>query len=110
MAVETLLAQTAREVVDAKEHNDTDHTLMEFGKCAVDLRNVLYQDRALNEVEFLFIENHFQVVQMAYLRWKRKHTKPTTQMMREFKKGDRIEATVNAQRHALAIRQARGTE
>jgi hypothetical protein len=34
---------------------------------------VLHQDRSLNEVEMLFIENHFQVVQMAYLRWKRKH-------------------------------------
>jgi len=73
MAVETLLAQTAREVPDAKDNNETDNTLMEFGKCAVALRNVLYQDRSLNEVEFLFIENHFQVLQMAYLRWKRKH-------------------------------------
>jgi hypothetical protein len=73
MAVETLLAQPAREVADAKDHNETDHTLREFGKCAVALRNVLYQDRSLNEVEMLFIENHFQVVQMAYLRWKRKH-------------------------------------
>jgi len=73
MADEPLLAQPAREVADATEHNEMDHTLREFGKCAVALRNVLYQDRALNEVEFLFIENHFQVVQMAYLRWKRKH-------------------------------------
>jgi hypothetical protein len=73
MAVETLLAQTAREVPDAKDNNETDNTLREFGKCAVALRNVLYQDRSLNEVEFLFIENHFHVIQMAYLRWKRKH-------------------------------------
>jgi hypothetical protein len=73
MAVETLLAQTAREVPDAKDNNETDNTLREFGKCAVALRKVLYQDRSLNEVEFLFIENHFQVIQMAYLRWKRKH-------------------------------------
>ena len=73
MAVETLLAQTAREVSDAKDNNETDNTLREFGKCAVALRNVLDQDRSLNEVEFLFIENHFQVLQMAYLRWKRKH-------------------------------------
>jgi hypothetical protein len=73
MAVETLLAQTAREVPDAKDNNETDNTFREFGKCAVALRNVLYQDRSLNEVGFLFIENHFQVLQMAYLRWKRKH-------------------------------------
>jgi len=34
------------------------------------------------------------------------HTKPTTQMMGEFKKGDRIEAKVNEQDHVLSIRQA----
>jgi hypothetical protein len=79
MAVETLFAQTAREVVDANDHNETDNTLREFGKCAVALRNVLYQDRALNELEFLFIENHFQVLQMVYLRWKRKHTGVSTE-------------------------------
>jgi hypothetical protein len=73
MAVETLLTQPAREVADAKDNNEPDHMLREFGKCAVALRNELHQDRSLNEVEMLFIENHFQVVQMAYLRWKRKH-------------------------------------
>ena len=41
-----------------------------FGKCAVPLR---YQNRSLNEAEFDFMNNHFQVRQMAYLRWKRKH-------------------------------------
>jgi hypothetical protein len=79
MAVETLFAQTAREVVDAKDNNEPDNTLREFGKCAVALRNVLYQDRALNEVELLYIENHFQVLQMAYLRWKRKHRGVSTE-------------------------------
>lgn len=73
MAIETLFAQPAREVADAKDQNETDNPLREFGICAVALRNVLYQDRSLNEVEFLFIENHFQVLEMAYLRWKRKH-------------------------------------
>ena len=73
MIVETLLAQPAREVPDAKDNNETDNTLREFGKCAVALRNVLHQDGTLNEVELLFIENNFQVLQMAYLRWKRKH-------------------------------------
>ena len=34
------------------------------------------------------------------------HTKPNTQMMGEFKKGDRIEAKVNDQNDALSIRQA----
>jgi hypothetical protein len=35
------------------------------------------------------------------------HTKPTTQMMGEFKKGDRIEAKVNDQGNVLSIRQAK---
>ena len=78
LAVETLLAQTAREVADAKNTNETDETLREFGKSAVALRSVLYQDRSLSKVEFQFMENHFQVLQMAYLRWKRKHTELPT--------------------------------
>jgi len=75
MAVETLVAQSAQEMADAKDRNETDDPLREFGKCAVALRNVLYQDRALTEVEFLFIENHFHILEMAHLRWKRKHGK-----------------------------------
>jgi hypothetical protein len=35
------------------------------------------------------------------------HTKPTTQMTAEFKKGDRIEAKVNDQNDALSIRQVK---
>ncbi|MEO6112539.1 MAG: hypothetical protein ABIQ24_12045 [Nitrospiraceae bacterium] len=73
MAVETLVAQPAREMAEAKDQNETDNPLREFGKCAVALRHVLHQDRALNEVEFHFIDNHFQVLEMAYFRWKRKH-------------------------------------
>jgi hypothetical protein len=73
MAVETLVAQPAQEMVEEKDHNETDGLLREFGKCAVALRNVLYQDKALTEVEFLFIENHFHVLEIAHLRWKRKH-------------------------------------
>ncbi len=76
LAVETLLAQTSHEVDDAKDNNETDDVLREFGKCAVSLRNVLYQDKALNSMELHFMDNHFQVLQMAYLRWKRKH-RPT---------------------------------
>ena len=40
----------------------------------------------------------------------RLHTDKTTQMLGEIKKGDRIEAKVNDQNHALSIRSARGTE
>ena len=72
-AIQPQLAQAAREVTDAQDHSETDNPLREFGTCAVALRNVLYQDRPLNEMEFLFIENHFRIVEMAYLRWKRKH-------------------------------------
>ena len=73
MAVETLFAPTACEVAEAKEHNGLDNPLREFAKCAVAMRNVLYHDRSLKEEEFLFMENHFQALEMAYLRWKRKH-------------------------------------
>ena len=73
MAIGTQLHQTAREAADSKNTKETDNTLREFGKCAVALRNVLYQDQLLTEPEFVFIDNHFQVLQMAYLRWKRKH-------------------------------------
>jgi hypothetical protein len=40
----------------------------------------------------------------------RLHTDKTTLMTGEIKKGDRIEAQVNNQNHALSIRSARGTE
>ena len=76
MADEPLLAQPARAVADAKDHNEPDDTLSEFVKCAVSLRNVLYQDRALSTTELYFMDNHFQVLQMAYFRWKQRH-KPT---------------------------------
>jgi hypothetical protein len=68
LAVETLLVQTAGEVARAKDNKKTDDTLREFGKCAVSLRHVLYKDRPLNTIEFNFMDNHFQVLQMAYLR------------------------------------------
>ena len=72
MAGETQFAQL-REVADVKGKNEIDKTLTEFGKCAVALRNLLDEDSSLDDMESLFIENHFHVVQMAYLRWKRKH-------------------------------------
>lgn len=72
MASKSLTAQTV--------HEDS---LKQFGECAVTLRNVLYQDAALSDTEFLFIENHFQVLQMAYLRWKRKHEDHFSMAVRE---------------------------
>jgi hypothetical protein len=61
------------EIADAKNKNETDNTLKEFGKCAVALCEALQEDRPLNAMELLFIDNHLQIVQMTYLRWKRKH-------------------------------------
>jgi hypothetical protein len=46
---------------------------MEFGKCTLALCDVLHGDPSLDHVEVLFIENHIQVLQMAYLQWKRRH-------------------------------------
>lgn len=73
MARGNLFAQTTGEMTDAKEKNTMENTLREFGRCAMALRNVLDEDKLLDDMELLFIENHFQVIQMAYLRWKRKH-------------------------------------
>ena len=73
MAIEIARAQVVREVADAKDQNEMANTLREFGKSVVSLRNVMDQDRSFSDMELLFIENHFQVIQMAYLRWKRKH-------------------------------------
>jgi hypothetical protein len=73
MADEFMLSQTAREVANAKDQNEMANILMEFGKSVVALRDVMDQDRSFSDMELLFIENHFQVIQMAYLRWKRKH-------------------------------------
>lgn len=69
MAGEIMPSQTA----DVKDQNEMAVTLREFGRSVVALRSVMDQDRSLTDMELLFIENHFQVIQMAYLRWKRKH-------------------------------------
>ena len=74
MAVGTQLHQTAREVADATGQPGTDSTLMEFGACAAALRTILYQDRPLAEAEIRFMDSHFKVLEMAYLRWKRRHS------------------------------------
>ena len=73
MAVETQIPLTAYEIADAKDAHEPDDLLKEFGKSAVALRKVLYQDRSLTTPEFLFMEQHFQILEMAYFRWKRKH-------------------------------------
>ncbi len=57
----------------AKEKQEIDNTLKEFGKCTLALCEVLHEDTSLDHLETLFIENHIQVLQMAYLQWKRRH-------------------------------------
>lgn len=73
LAVETLRAQTSCEVGEGKDTHEREDALRAFGKRTIALCNELHQFRSLNEVEFLFMDNHFQVLQMAYLRWKQKH-------------------------------------
>ena len=63
MAVGTPVHQTARKGGETKEgHEETYSTLSEFGRYAVTMRTVVYQDRALDEAEFSFMDNHFQVL------------------------------------------------
>ena len=57
-------------------NDDRGEILHQFGQCAAVLRDVLYDDRLVDEEEFIFIDKHFQILQLAYLRWKRKH-RPT---------------------------------
>jgi hypothetical protein len=38
------------------------------------MRNILYNDGALSEAESIFIDKHFQVLELAYFRWKQKRT------------------------------------
>ena len=45
-----------------------------FAECAVAMRNMLYEGGAFSEAEMHFIDNHFQVLEMAYFRWKQKRT------------------------------------
>ena len=51
----------------------SENALQRFGQCASILRDQLYDDRPLDEAEFLFMDNHVQALQIAYLRWKRRH-------------------------------------
>ena len=71
MASETAFAQSDYEGTDAKDNTET---LRDFGKHAVALRNVLYRDTSFNEAEVHFMENHFQVLEMPHLWWKRKYS------------------------------------
>jgi len=51
--------------------------MSELGKLTQDMTKWLEHDPKLDMVDQLFIENHLQMVQMAYARWKSRqaHTK-----------------------------------
>jgi hypothetical protein len=52
---------------------DEQSFLNRFARCAVGLRNILYEDRDLSDTEIIFMDNHFKVLEMAYFRWRGKH-------------------------------------
>ena len=55
----------------AKEKQEIDNKLKEFGNCTLALCDVLRGDTSLDHMEILFIDNHIQVLRMAYHQWKR---------------------------------------
>jgi hypothetical protein len=67
------LTRAAHMTGGLNSENQTSNDLRDFSKCVAVLRSILYQDRSLDKVEFLFMEKQMQVLQIAYLRWKRKH-------------------------------------
>jgi hypothetical protein len=58
----------------SRSRQDESNSLRRFGECAVAMRNILQQDGGIGEAEFAFMDNHFQVLEMAYFRWKQKQT------------------------------------
>ena len=61
------------------DHNEeltsTSKIVMQFGACSVALCKILHGEKSLDETERLFIDNHLQVVSMAYMQWKRKQNR-----------------------------------
>ena len=68
------------------------------------------EDANTIEGELLRVRDGNYFVKMKDGKEVRLHTDKTIQMMGEIQKGERIEATVNKQNHALSIRLARGTD
>jgi hypothetical protein len=63
----------ALHVSNEKHKTETEKTLTAFGNCCLALCEVLHSDKPLNEMELLFIDNHIQVLHMAYYQWKKRH-------------------------------------
>jgi hypothetical protein len=70
--IESLITRTIHTIGYANSKIRVENDLRNFSECVVAWRTILYQDRPLDRMEFLFMEEHMQVLQMAYLRWKRK--------------------------------------
>ena len=49
-----------------------DPVLMNFGKSAIALAELLEQDPAFGPMEQMLIENHLHILHMAYSAWKRR--------------------------------------
>jgi hypothetical protein len=62
--------QTCVQVVDAAK-KERAHLLREFAQATSVLRTLLYDDRALDAEELIFMDKSFQLLHVAYLRWKR---------------------------------------
>lgn len=73
----SLLAQAVRMNGSAQHTCQTRYGLREFGKSAVALRKALHHDKPLGKADFIFMDSHMQVLEMAYRRWRRKHVWPT---------------------------------
>jgi hypothetical protein len=56
-----------------KDKGTIDSIVRDFGRSVVTLRDLFDADASLDDMEILFVENHFHALQMAHLRWKRKH-------------------------------------
>jgi len=72
LPVETVSVQTASKRSEGEDKYKREDALRAFGKRTLALCKELHQYGPLDEVEFQFMDTHFQVLEMAYLRWKRK--------------------------------------
>lgn len=55
-----------------KDLTSTSKIVMQFGACSIALCKILHDEKSLDETDRLFLDNHLQVVIMAYMQWKRK--------------------------------------
>ena len=56
----------------------SNHILTSFGQCTRALIELLHDNRQLEPVEQMFIENHLALLRAAYEGWKRRSAGPST--------------------------------